>query len=123
MIKVNFRSGQTASYDLEIERDRELWQQVVNDPLRVEKITAMAIHMHGVLLTLPKPKAPHLFGADLMTAKSGGAVSGERIFYDVSGSRVEVVCYKDQKLVRVDQVRNSIRRFYPGNVLDRNRSK
>lgn len=121
MIKVNFRSGHTASYDLEAEQDRELWRQIVNDPLRAEQITAMAIHMHGILLTLPRPRMPHLFGADLMTVKNGEAVSGERIFYDVSGSRVEVVCYKDQKLVRVDQVKNSIRRFHPGNVLDRNR--
>lgn len=119
MIKVNFRDGQTASYDLETERDLERWKEIVADPIRVNQITGMAIHMHGVLLTLPKPQARHMFGADLMVSRNGSFISGERIFCDLFDSRLEVVCYKEQKLVRVGHNKRGIQRFNPWGVLDR----
>lgn len=119
MIKVNFRDGRTASYDLETQHDLERWREVILDPSKAAQITGMAIQMHGVLLTLPKPQSRHAFGADLLVSRNGTFVSGERIFCDLPSSRLEVVCYKDQKLVRVGHETRGIRRFNPRSVLDR----
>jgi hypothetical protein len=119
VIKVNFRDGRTASYDLETEHDSERWEEVISDPIRTAQITGMAIHMHGILLTLPKPQGQHAFGADLLVSRNGSLISGERIYCDLPGSRLEVVCYRDQKLVRVDHKTRGIRRYDPRSVLDR----
>lgn len=117
MIKVNYRNGRTVSYDFERDGDFQRWQEAVNDPSQAIQITGMQVHMNGIMITLPKPKIDHRFGADLVLGKNGDG-SGERIFCQFRDSRVDVVAFKS-KLVRVDFRRTGIQRFNPKGPIDR----
>lgn len=120
MIKVNYRNGHTVSYDLQRDEDFKRWQEVLEDPEQATLITGMQIHMNGVMITLPKPKARHRFGADLVTGKNGDG-SGERIFSQFLDSRIDIVSFFGSKLVRVDFRKTGIQRFNPRGPIDRSR--
>lgn len=117
MIKVNYRSGRTVAYDLGRDEDFRRWQEVLNDPSQAIQITGMQVHMNGVMVTLPKPRIDHRFGADLVSGKNGDG-TGERIFCQFRDSRIDVVSFRS-KLVRVDFRQTGIQRFDPKGPIDR----
>lgn len=121
MIKVNYRSGRTVAYDLERDGDFKRWQEVLNDPSQAIKITGIQVHMNGVMITLPKPRIDHRFGADLVYGKNGFG-AGERIFCQFRDSRIDVVAFKSN-LVRVDFRQTGIQRFDPKGPIDRSNKR
>lgn len=118
MIKVNFRDGRTASYDLESETDFKRWCEVSEDPKKSALITGIAIQMHGIMITLPKPEYRHHFSASLLRGKNGTPSPGEGISCHFVDSRINVVAYRS-KLIRVDWKPTGIQRFDPHSVIDR----
>jgi hypothetical protein len=101
---VQFKDGQTLSFDLFNSSDLDAWKRFSDSQGWRETVTAMGVHQHKVFNTLPAPNhglTVSNFGAGLVHGESGKRI-GERVWYEIGDFRISLVAYKHTKVTRLD---------------------
>ena len=103
MVKVQFRDGQTLSFDLFKGADLDAWK-LFSDGLGWQgTVTAIGVHQHKVFNTLPAPNHGLVasgFGAGLVIGENGRSI-GEEVWYKIGNLQVSLVAYKYTKVTRL----------------------
>lgn len=93
MIRVNFATGRTRSYDLELDEDRRAWEQDRRSSIRAATIVVRDHDERGsfdaMRITLPAPEGMRVTGWDAELIRDG---TGRPV-------REVVKCYADKSLV------------------------
>lgn len=109
MVKVQFKDGQTLSFDLDNDRDRLAWDRFVSGEGWSDSITAMSILCRKTLHALPAPNSglqAYGFGAGLIIGKPHRRILGETVWYCVAGLKIEMQVYNtNQKVTKVTVTR------------------
>lgn len=106
---MQFKDGQTLSFDLFQVKDRNAWERFSNGQGWQSTVTAIGVHQHKVFNTLPVPNHgldAVGFGAGLVVSENG-RVLGEKVWYELLGLRVSLVAYKTTKVTRLNVSRSS----------------
>lgn len=105
MIKIQFRDGQTISFDLQKPGDHNAWRRFTAYDEWHESVTALAIASRKSLHTLPAPNhglTPYGFGAGLIFGRPVHRILGESVWYCVDNLRIKLSVYStNQKVSKI----------------------
>lgn len=105
MVKVQFKDGQTITFDLNQEQDGNAWERFRSGDGWSSNITALGVHCRKTLHTLPVPNSglsAYGFGAGLITGKPNEKILGESVWYCVNDVKVALNVYgTNQKVTKV----------------------
>lgn len=105
MVKVQFKDGQTLSFDLTERSDLLAWKHFCKGEGWSESVTAMGILCRKTVHTLPVPNhglRAYGFGAGLITGKPRHKILGESVWLCINGMKIILQVYNtNQKVTRV----------------------
>lgn len=110
MVKVQFKDGQTLSFDLFKDSDLSAWKNFSNGPSWQQDVTAIGLHQHKVFSTLPAPNHGIVasgFGAGLVFGENGKTI-GEKVWYEVNDLTVSLIAYRYTKVTKFGIERSEV---------------
>lgn len=109
MIKVQFKDGQTLTFDLFKVSDLDAWKRFSVGDGWQNAVTAIGVHQHKVFNTLPAPNHgldAARFGAGLVLGEDGRSI-GEQVWYEVENIRISLLAYKYTKVTKLNVSRSN----------------